>query len=87
MAISLGYLYRRSLPYLGCSSYSKDFTGNYAVLLILKSRSFRSISKLNLSNSNYRYGLITVDQKDVSLLSNLTVYISPLIVSRLYSLS
>ena len=61
MAINSGYLYRRPLPYLGYSSYSKDFKGNCAVLLMLESRGFGLISGLDLSDSNYRYSLTTID--------------------------
>ena len=47
--------------------------------------SFGSFSRLDLVGSGYRYGLTTVDRKDVGPLSNLTVYVSPLTVSRLCS--
>ena len=63
IALSLGYLRRRPLPYLGYSSYSRDFTGNCAVLSILESRSFKLIFGLDLSNSNCKYSLTTIDQK------------------------
>ena len=61
IAISLRYLYRRPLPYLSCSSYSRDFIGSYTVLLILESKGFGLISELNLSDSNCRYSLMTID--------------------------
>ena len=35
IAISLKYLYRRPLPYLGCNSCCKGSTGSYLVLLVL----------------------------------------------------
>ena len=61
IAISLGYLCRRPLPHLGYSSCGKDSIGSYAVLLILESRGFKSISRLDLSDSNCRYDLMTVN--------------------------
>ena len=61
MAINLGYLHGRPLPYLGCNNYSRDSTGGYTVLLILKSWGFRLIFKLNLSDFNHRYSLTTID--------------------------
>jgi hypothetical protein len=45
------------------------------------------ISRSDLVDSGCRYSLTTVDQKDIGLLGNLTVYVSPSTVSRLYSLS
>jgi hypothetical protein len=45
------------------------------------------ISRSDLVDSGCRYGLTTVDQKDVDLLGNLTVHVSSLTVSRLYGLS
>ena len=73
IAISLGYLCRRPLPYLGYSSYGQDFIGNSTVLLILDSWGFKSVSRSDLSNLDRKYGLTTVNQKDIGLLSNLTV--------------
>ena len=87
IAINRKYLYRRLLPYLGYSSCSRGFTGGCAVPLVLDFYDFRLISGSDLSDFNYRYGLTTVDQKDIGLFSNLTVYIFPLTINRLYSLS
>ena len=37
IAVSLGYLHRRPLPYLDYSNWGKGFTGSYIILLILNS--------------------------------------------------
>ena len=87
MVMSSGYLHGRFLPHLGCGSCSRDSTGGCAVLLILESKGFGSILGSDLSNSNHRYGLTTIDQKDVNPFNNLTIHVSLLTISRLYSLS
>ena len=61
MAVSLRYLYKRPLLYLGCGNYGEDFIGSCTVLLILEFRGFRLISRSGLSNSNCRYSLMTID--------------------------
>ena len=45
---------------------------------------FRSIFRSDSIDSRCRYGLTTVDWKDVGPLSSLTVHVSPSTVSRLY---
>ena len=85
IAISLEYLRRRPLPHLGCNSYSRDSIGSYVVLSISEFKGFRSISESDSSDSNYKYGLTTINQKDIGPLNNLTIYVSPLTISRLYS--
>ena len=87
IAVSSGYLRGWPLPYLSCGSCGGGFIGSCTVLSVLNSVGFRLISGLDFYNFNYKYGLITVDWKDINLLSNLTVYFSPLTVNRLYSLS
>jgi hypothetical protein len=87
IAVSSGYLYRQPLPCLGCDSCSQSSTDSCTVLSTLDSWGFRSISRLDLVDSDCRYSLTTVVWKDVDPLDSLTVHVSPLTVNRLYGLS
>ena len=85
IAISSGYLRRQPLPRLGYSSCGRDSIGGCTVLLISDSWGFRSISRSDSSDSSRKYSLRTVNKKDINPFNNLTVHISPLTISRLYS--
>ena len=79
IAVNLGYLRRRPLPLLGASSGSLGTT----TLIVDSSSSRTSVVGSYKSVSVYKYGLTTIERKDVGLLGKLTVYVSPLVVSRL----
>ena len=80
IAVSIGYLRRRPLPCLGgCSTVILilGFWGLDLVSGLISSSILVSISV----DSCCRYSLMTIDQKDIGLLGNLTVYISPLTIN------
>jgi hypothetical protein len=88
ITVSSGYLRGRPLPRLGnssCGSCSRDSSDNYVVLSISDSWGFGSIVGSDSIDSGCRYGLTTVDRQDIGPLGNLTVHVSPSIVSRSYS--
>ena len=63
IAINRGYLRGRPQPHFSISwgSYSRGFADGCAVPLVLDSWGSKSISRLDLSNFDYRYGLTTVN--------------------------
>jgi hypothetical protein len=101
MAVSSRYLRKRPRPRLGsycCKSLfavifavisklvavvvlGSEFTLIFAVITLLASRSVVGL------DSSCRYSLTTVEQNIVGLLGNLTMYVLPSIVSRLWGLS